>query len=159
MARMSLLVALLALSTELAWAGQATGHSGLALAALIAANSPTLAASDKSVLAALFDGKLTVSFPAGKKISVQADTITCAAGNVDITYQSCQMAFGKTTVSLSGRKAHEIFATLVEVGVPSDGAAGTIYESLSHLNCTVDPNEVKQSDGSGVDCKFTAGPS
>lgn len=157
MTRSILLCLALLLIPDLARAGEATSHSALALSALVAANSPTLAARDKTVMAALFNGQLKVSFPAGKKISITADSIKCAAGNVDITHQSCQLAFGKKTVTLTGRKAHEVFATLVEAGVPADGALGTIYKSLSHLKCTVDPNEVKQRAGGGADCKFDAG--
>jgi hypothetical protein len=40
--------------------------------------------------------------------------------------------------------AHELYATLVETGAPSDGAAGTIHESISHLLCTIDPNAIRQ---------------
>ena len=46
---------------------------------------------------------------------------------------------------------------MVEAGVASDGAAGTIHESVSHLLCTIDPNAIKQKDGSGADCKFDTG--
>jgi len=58
---------------------------------------------------------------------------------------------------VKGRKAHELFATIAEVGVPSDGAAGTIYESLSHLACTINPAEIKQKAGGGAECKFDPG--
>jgi hypothetical protein len=138
-------------------AGTASGSGGLALSALVAINSPALSATDKKVMAALFSGKLTVPFPAGKKISIAADSVTCLAGDVDITRHSCNLVFGKKKITLGGSKAHQLYATLVEVGVPSDGAAGTIYESLEHLNCTVDPNEVKQRDGGGVACHFDTG--
>jgi hypothetical protein len=139
--------------------GSASGSGGLALAALVAANSPTLASQSKKVMAALLDGKLGVAYPAGKKISVVAAGIRCSAGNVDISSHSCTLTFGKKKVTLAGRKAHEIYATLVEVGVPSDGAAGTIYESLTNLNCSVVPSKVKERDGSGVSCKFDSGAS
>ena len=153
----ALVAASLFLLTVPVRADDVSGHSGLALAALVAANSPTLAASDKTTMAALFDGKTAGPFPAGKKITVQADGVTCVAGNVDITHFSCDLTFGGKTVSLSGRQAHEIYATMGEVGVPEDGAMGKIYEGLSHLACTVDPNEVKQASGEGVSCTFTPG--
>jgi hypothetical protein len=153
------LPAVLLVSTALAAPGTASGSGGLALSALVAANSPTVSAGDKKVLAALLAGQANASYPAGKKISIAADSITCAAGNVDITLHSCKLVFGKKTVTLTGRQAHEIYATLVEAEVPSDGALGTIYETLTHLACTVDPGEVKQKAGEGVSCKFeTGGP-
>jgi hypothetical protein len=52
----------------------------LAFSTLVAENSPALTASDKHVMAALFEGQLDVSVPAGGKISVQADSITCSGG-------------------------------------------------------------------------------
>ena len=58
----------------------------------------------------------------------------------------------------SGRDANELFATLAMVGVPSDGAAGSIHAGVMQLLCTIDPNAIKQKDGSGATCKFDAGP-
>ncbi|MGB6535100.1 MAG: hypothetical protein WBF58_03970 [Xanthobacteraceae bacterium] len=156
---MLLLTLMLTVASALAAAGTASGSSGLALSALVAANSPTLAPSDKAAMAALFDGQSGVSYPAGHKIVIAADGITCLAGNVDITRHSCVLQFGSNKITLTGRQAHEIFATLVEVGVTADGALGTIYESLTHLSCTVDPNEVEQNSGEGASCSFvTDGP-
>jgi hypothetical protein len=130
------------------------GSGALALAALVAANSPSLTSTDKQTMAALFDGQLDQPFPAGKKIIVKADSITCRAGDVDISFQGCGLAFGAQTISLTGRKAHELYATLAEVGVPSDGAAGTIYESLTNLTCAIDLDAIKQRGGGGADCLF-----
>jgi len=42
-------------------------------------------------------------------------------------------------------------------GVPSDGAAGSVFESLSKLNCTIDPAEIKQKAGGGANCAFETG--
>jgi hypothetical protein len=42
-------------------------------------------------------------------------------------------------------------------GVPSDGAAGSVFESLSNLSCTLDPKAIKQKDGSGANCSFDPG--
>ena len=94
---------------------------------------------------------------ASRKIAVEADTIVCRQSNVDITARSCELTFGAKTVTVKGRKAHELFATIAEVGVAPDGAAGTIYESLSHLACTIDSDEIKQKTGGGAECKFEAG--
>jgi hypothetical protein len=155
----ALAISLLLMTVDAGWAagGSASGSGALALAALVAANSPVVSSSDKKVLAALFAGNVGVPYPAGKKIAVKADSVTCLAGDVDITRHSCDLMFGKKKITLSGRAAHEIYATLVEVGVPSDGAAGTIYEALSQLNCTIDPNEVEQRDGGGASCQFAPG--
>ena len=130
------------------------GSGALALAALDAANSPWLPASDRTALAALLDGKPDLSFAAGGKISIAADRVACKAGNVDIGLHSCTLEFGGQTTTLSGRPAHELFATLVEAGVAPEGAAGTIYASLTKLRCLVDPNEVAQKDGGGATCAF-----
>jgi hypothetical protein len=55
---------------------------------------------------------------------------------------------------LTGRAAHELFATLIEVGVPLEGSAGQVHEILTNFVCTADPNEVKQQDGGRAACKF-----
>jgi hypothetical protein len=154
MTRTVLLSLLVLLPTAAAQADQTGSHSGLALSALVAAYSLAVPANVKTVMATLFDGN-----PAGgAKISIEADSIVCLAGDVAINRYSCDLTFGKSKVTVTGRKAHEIFATLVEVGIPSDGAAGKLYESLSHLKCTVDPNQIRQNDGGGVTCTFDPGP-
>jgi hypothetical protein len=94
----------------------------------------------------------------GAVITVAADSVVCRAGNVDIAVFSCALKFGGKTVNLSGRAAHEVFATLAENGVPGDGAAGTIYEAVHALNCTLDPAAIAQKDGGGASCSFIAGP-
>jgi hypothetical protein len=104
--------------------GVAAGNGALALAALIDAYSPVLAESDKRVPAALLERQLDLPFTACRKISVQADHVTCSAGNVDISRHSCDLTFGKQTAALAARKAHELYATLIEIGVPLNGAAG-----------------------------------
>jgi hypothetical protein len=157
MRRISLLVLPLLLASPSAFAASASGSSGLALAALAAEHSPLLNGQQKSVMARLLDGRLASACAPNRKISVTADSVVCRAGNVDITAHSCQLGFGVRKITITGRKAHELYATLVEVGVPSDGAAGTIFESLSHLACTIDPNEVKQKSGGGADCTFDPG--
>ena len=108
-------------------------------------------------MARMFAGYLNFRFPANRKITIKADSIVCRASNIDITQRSCELTFGAKKVALSGRKAHEMYATIAEVGVPADGAAGTIFESLSHLVCTIDPNEVKQKAGGGATCNFDPG--
>lgn len=146
----------LLLAVHPASAEDALGSSALALSALVAANSPALSASDRGAMATLFDGRLDAPFPAGKKISIQADRIVCRAGDVDITLHSCNFTFGKKTATLTGRAAHEFAATMIEVGVRMEGAAGSMFAAISNLDCTVDPNQVKQQNGDGAACKFDA---
>jgi hypothetical protein len=85
-----------------------------------------------------------------------ADKIVCRTSNVDITARSCELTFKIAKHTLKGREANEVFATLVMAGVLSDGAAGSIVESLSKLNCTLDP-KAKEKAGGGADCSFDAG--
>jgi hypothetical protein len=151
--RCLLLMALL-LSPNAASAGTANGGGALALAALVGNISPSLSTVEKSGLMKLLDGNTDFSFPAGKTITVAAEKVTCRAGNVDIASHACDLSFGGQVVSLKGRSAHELFATLAEIGVPPDGAAGSIFEAVSYLECTIDPNEVKQNSGGGAECDY-----
>ncbi len=134
-----------------------SGSGALALAAVVADHSTELRLYHRGIVARLFNGEFDVPFSANRKISVEADAIICRASSVDITEHSCRLTFGAARADLTGRKAHEVYATLVEVGVPSEGAAGTMYESLSHLVCTIDPHEIAQRGGGGADCTFDAG--
>jgi len=159
--RLALLTALLAAGLSVqsrpAVAADASGHSALALAALVASHSPHVPLREREVMARLFDGDLAVSFPAGATFSVRADAIACQAGDVDITAFACTLTFGAQRVSLKGRKAHELFATLAEAGAPAEGAAGTIHLGLAHLDCTIDPNAIRQKAGGGAACSFATG--
>jgi hypothetical protein len=132
-----------------------SGSPALAFAAVVAAHSPLLSPAEKKAVAAIFDGK--GAGPYKDKIVVTADQIVCRAGNVDITARSCELTFGKKTETFPGREANELYATEVYAGVPSDGAAGKIFESVSKLKCTLDPKAIAQNDGSGADCSYEAG--
>jgi hypothetical protein len=134
------------------------GPGALALAAVVAPRSPTLGGQDRAVLARLFSGHTNFRYPANRTFLVSADKIDCRVSNVDIIGRSCELAFGTRTRTINGRDANELFATLGMVGVPSDGGAGTIHESAMQLLCTIDPNAIKQKEGSGATCKFDAGP-
>ncbi len=144
----------LLLANHAAFAGSADGNGALALAVIVAEHSPNIKASDKAVLAKFLNGQTNVPYPPNKKITVAADVVTCRASNVDITLHSCDLTFGAKKVATHGRKAHELYATLAEVGVPPDGAAGSIFEAVSNLDCTIDPTEVKQKAGGGAHCTF-----
>lgn len=158
MKRSALSAIVLALLAQSAGAATATGHSGLALAGLVAVYSPTIGGSQKRAMAMIFDGRTSFNYPAGHTIEVTADQITCKAGDVDISSRSCTLTFGARTIDISGRRANELYATMIEAGVHSDGAAGAIYESLKALNCTIDPSAIKQNAGGGASCAFTGGP-
>jgi hypothetical protein len=154
--RVAMVAALVMLPVSAARA-DSTGGSALALAALVTPYSPAITTGDKRVIEALFDGDPNAAYPAGKKITVTADKIVCRMGNVDITFHSCELTFGAKAVTVTGWRAHELFATIGEVGVPVDGAMGTLYESLSQLSCTIDPGVIKQKAGGGASCAFTPG--
>jgi hypothetical protein len=142
-----------------AWAATSSaGNGALALSALVSEHSPTLNGFDKRTLAKLFGGNSNVSYPGGKTITVSADKIVCKTSDVDITIHSCDLTFGTKQRTITGRKAHEMYATLIENGVPGDSAAGTLFESLSQLSCTIDPNVIDQRAGGGASCNFTPGP-
>lgn len=132
----------------------ASGSVALALAGVVAPFSP-LPAAEKKAVAAFFNGNSNV--PYKKKITVTADKILCRASNVAITSRSCELTFGSHARTVKGREANEIFATEALAGVPSDGAAGTIFEGLTKLSCTLDPKVIKENAGGGADCTFEPG--
>jgi hypothetical protein len=138
-----------------ALAESADGNGALALAALVAENSPLLGATDKAVLAKFLNGETNVAYPAGETTLVSADKITCRASNVDITEHSCDLAFGKKTVMLMGRRAHELYTTLAEIGVQVEGAAGSSFVALSNLKCAINPSEVQDKSGGGAHCDYS----
>jgi hypothetical protein len=143
----------LLLASQSVWAANSTigGHNAVALAGVVAPYSPTLTPGQKVVMAKLFEGHDPTSPP----ITITADSITCFAGDVAINTFNCDLKFGTHTINVTGRKAHEIFATLIEAGVPANGTAGKIYEALLLLSCTIDPNQIKQNSGAGASCTFT----
>ena len=114
-----------------------------------------LPAANKKAVAAFFKGD--PNFPYKGKISVIADKIVCRTSNVDITARSCEVTFKIKKQTLSGREASELFATEAMAGIPADGAAGSNFESLSKLNCTLDPAQLKAKGGGGAECSYEAG--
>ena len=129
-----------------------SGSADLALAGVVAAASPQLTSAERKAVDELFAGSSNISYK--KKIAVSADKIVCRAGNVDITSRSCDLTFGNKTKTINGRAANELYATEAMAGVPSDGAAGKSFESVARLNCTLDPQAIKQNDGSGASCSY-----
>jgi len=154
-------LAILSLSLSLAGATVAaaastsvSGSTALALAGVVAPTS-SLSSGEKKVVAALFGGKSNVAY--ARKIVLTADKIVCRTSNVDITARSCELTFKTGKHTLKGREANEIYATEIMAGVPSDGAAGSVFESLSKLTCTLDPKVIKENAGGGADCSFEPG--
>jgi hypothetical protein len=133
-----------------AFAATASSNSGLSLAALVAQYSPLVTTAEKAVLNAYLGGRATAHFPPGKTIVVKADEVNCRITDVDITLNQCTLTFGKRNVPLGGRLAHELYATLVENGVHSGAAAGSIYAIVKDLECTIDPAQVRQRAGGGA---------
>jgi hypothetical protein len=83
--------------------------------------------------------------------------VVCRTSNVDIAARSCALTFGGTRRAVSGREANEIGATALVAGASSDGAVGSVIESVSKLACTIDPNEIRQKAGGGAECTFEEG--
>lgn len=150
-----LVVPLLLLGTTVgANAATASGPNALALAALVADHSPALTVAQKHQMAWLLDGYVA-RIPSGAgPISVNADSVTCRASNVDISSRGCTLTMGTTTISLKGRLANELFATIGEAGVHAQGAAGTMWIGLTHLACTISPQAIRRRDGSGATCSY-----
>jgi len=121
-----------------------------------------LSADEKKLIAGLFDGGAKADAKAGdapkKKLSIMADSILCKASNVDLTARSCEIIFktGKRA-SFKGREANEVFATLAMAGVTPEGAAGSMIENVSKLNCTLDPGAINDKSGGGAECSFRTG--
>jgi hypothetical protein len=136
--------------------GQAFGSGALALAALVGGNSPLLGDKDKAALAKLLDGNTKFDFLKGQTITVTADKVTCHASNIDIAEHNCTLAFGKQDVTLKGRAAHELYATLLEIGVEPDAGAGNIWVGVSKLDCAIDVAEVQDKAGGGAKCHFAS---
>jgi hypothetical protein len=157
MKKIALLALVLLANPAAAASTTSTGPSGLALAAIVASHSRALGVVDRVALTRLFAGRTNFGYPANRRITVSADAIDCKVSNVDITERSCDLTFDTSKRTIKGRDAHELYATLMEVGVAPDGAAGTINVMASHLLCTIDPNAIKQKDGSGAECKFDTG--
>jgi hypothetical protein len=145
------------MASQSASATSTTGPAALALASLVAVVSPVLSEREKHIMERLFSSDSNFAFTVNEKISIKADAVVCRTSNVDITSRWCKLTFGAESVNLSGRQAHELYATLTEAGVLSEGAAGSIFGSLSRLVCTIDPREIAQRSGGGAECTFDPG--
>jgi len=136
--------------------GQAFGSGALALAALVGGDSPLLGDRDKAALSKLLDGDTDFDFPKDQTITVTADKIACHASNIDIAEHDCALRFGKQNVKLKGRAAHELYATLLEIGVEPDPGAGNIWVSMSKLSCAINVAKVQAKAGGGAKCQYAS---
>ena len=152
-----LAVSLLACGASNASAASATasGQTALALAGVVALYSPLLTSDEREAVSALFVGQSGGRYV--KKITVTADKIVCRLSNADITARSCELTFKGAKQTITGRRANEIFATQAMAGIPADGAAGSVSESLAKLTCTIDPAEIRKKAGGGAECSFETG--
>jgi hypothetical protein len=153
---------LAALALTLAAAGQplrkVSGPYALALAGVVAERDPALSPADRETVARLFAGDAHVQYPAGRSLVVAADKIVCRVSDVQIVARSCQLTFDTKLVNLTGPAANALFATLAAAGVPSDGAAGSIFEAVGDLSCKLTPSVILANGGGGADCAYRPNP-
>lgn len=156
--KLIVLVLLLAAGQRTAFAasGTAMGPAALALAAVVAEQAP-LAIFEKRVIARLFGGNANLRFFPRDKISVAAVSVVCRVGNMDITARTCELTFRTNKRTVHGRQANEIYATAAAAGVAAEGAAGSLVQSISNLDCTINPREIEQKAGGGAECTFETG--
>ena len=133
----------------------ASGPSALALAAVVGSYGE-LDSFDGRAMTGLFEGKRLV-ITRVDNITVTADSVVCKMSNVDLTARSCELTFKSGKRNLTGRRANEVYGTLAIAGVKSEGAADSIIESVTKLECTIDPAQIKQKSGGGAICTFEAG--
>jgi hypothetical protein len=131
-----------------------SGNDALGLAALVAQYSPLVPKSSKKALSNLFDGKRKFKFPAKEAISIEASSINCRKSSAAIAAFACGLDFAGKPVSVQGRKAHELLATLAEAGTASRQEAGMLHYNIDHLKCEVRTSEILRSAGSGSECRF-----
>lgn len=131
------------------------GYGALALASVLALHDPLLTAANKALLAQYLDGHPGAPHPAGLVIHLNTGAIACRAGDVDLAMHECTIHYGLHTLTLTGRSAHELYATMAEAGIPSDGAAGSIFEGVNDLHCTINADEIKDQSGGGAHCTYT----
>jgi hypothetical protein len=152
--KMARFLLLAAFAPAAAQAGASNGANALALSAIVGELAPQTSAPNKKLLAAYFSGRADAPHAKDLRIAVKADAIDCRAGNVDITSRACELTFGAKKVELRGRKAHELYATLIENGVALEGAAGASHASITALDCMVDADEVAEKGGGGARCAY-----
>ncbi|HEY0301401.1 MAG TPA: hypothetical protein VGC36_08725 [Rhizomicrobium sp.] len=150
----SIAFAITTLGGSAAYAASTGGFAALSLAEAVGLRSPTVSFAHKLTLKKFRAGNTTF-VSSNAPFTFSAAAIDCGASNVDITHYRCRLTFGSSTIEIDGAAAQQLFATLIEAGVPGDGAAGTIHEAVTALSCTVDVGQVKARAGGGATCSFT----
>jgi hypothetical protein len=148
------LVAIFSQSAASAAPASTSGATALAVAAVVAQYSPLLSGYEQRLIAGIFNGN--VKGGDKRKLSVTAESVTCRISNVAIAERSCELIFKKGKRTLKGREANELYATLGSAGVVAEGAAGSMIEGVTKLNCALDPAVIKDNSGGGADCSFGA---
>src|SRR4029077_15641921 len=93
------ILSFLLLTCQSALAGTASGSSAFALASLVAVHSPVLSTGDTALIRRLFNGHFLQIRGDNNGISVEANSIVCSVGNVDLTAHSCKLTFGGKTIN------------------------------------------------------------
>ena len=133
--------------------GVSQGSAALMLASLIAPYEPGLDAKRRVALAALGDNGASIF----ERIELNAANVSCRTSNVAIGAYGCDLKFANgATNALKGRKAHELYATLLENGVPVEGAAGSLQAQVNELKCVIEPRVLAQNSGGGAYCGWKA---
>jgi hypothetical protein len=133
-------------------AGDVSGHDAVVLGSLVGSYSPDLTAAQKAALTAYLASNPDARVRS--QIVIAAKTVTCGAGNVDITRAFCDLIFGAVTRHLTGRAASELYDALAASGVQGEGAAGTLYEGVTDLRCVLSPSEIANATGGGASCTY-----
>ena len=144
-------LALLSITTA-AHADTSGGSPGMAFAALVAQHSPTVSAANKWRLLQYL-GNHSAGPGAPALITVNAKGLQCLSGNVAENFHSCDLNYGSSHLTITGRAANELYATAVENGVQPDGALGKMEFVLKDLTCTVKPHDI--GTGGAVSCSWT----
>jgi hypothetical protein len=154
---LSVIFAAIALAAQPASAAPTTteGFGALSLATVLAQHDPLLTVADRALLAHYLAGYPQALHHAGLVIHLNTGAIACRAGDVDLAMHECTIKLGAHTMTLTGRNAHELYATMVEAGIPSDGAAGSIYESVNGLQCVIQADQISDESGDGAVCTYT----
>lgn len=141
--------------------GTVSGSPALALAGVLAPQSPALSSADRRNMGLLFAG-FPITARADHKFSVAARSIDCRISTTDIAVRTCDISFEDRRhpprrLSWRGRAANELFATLTTARIAPEGDAAPTSFKLNNLVCTVDPNEIRRRTGGGADCTFETG--
>lgn len=133
--------------------GVSQGSAALMLASLIAPYAPDLDAKRRVALTMLGDNGASIF----ERIELKTADISCRTSNVTIGAYGCDLKFANgATTALKGRKAHELYATLLENSIPVDGAAGSVHAHVKDLKCVIEPRVLAQNAGGGAYCGWSA---